>query len=363
MLPISTIQWTLLIQGISEPVFLMRPGSFVLVGSNVSAAWLFGLTCIPDGTSIEDLIPAELASAVKSFWDTGSAVSGLIISWTRIAEVVHLEVDVNGVTDQNHKGEWMLRIRRLSGTPLNTSSTWAKLNEAKPRRRSTDESDIYAAAQMEFNLQRATSAVRAQIGADLHDSLGQELTVAQLSLDLLMNTLAEYQPLLPTGNGLADIGTSLSRQLAELAMTSRRIAFGLRPIALLGNGFAESISELVRGFSVKTGIPGSFAVEADWIDPSEAHMAHLYKCVQEMLTNIGKHSKATRFKVHLGLDNLAGLAVEVSDNGVGVPLELIENKALNWYSLKTHASAMQGKFSFRSRPEVEGTFIKITCPF
>ena len=353
------MQWTLLIQGISEPVFLLSPCSYKLVRSNVSAAWLFGLSAIPDGTSIEKLIPKELVDAVTGFWTTGAAVRGLVIAWVRIDGIIHLEVDVHGLTDLNQLGEWMLRIRRLNGKPIDKNSTCASLGKT-PARRSTDKFD---AAQIELNLQRATADIRAQIGGDLHDSFGQELTVAQLSLDLLLNTLDEYQPLLPKNNGLAEMGTSISRQLAEVAMTARRIAFGLRPVALMGNGFSESISELVRGFSVKTGIHGLFSVEADWLDPSEAHMSHLYKCIQEMLSNIGKHSKATRFKVHLGLSNLAGLAVEVWDNGIGVPLENSDNKSINWYSLKCHAAAMKGDFSFRSRPEEDGTLVRITCPF
>ena len=338
----------------------MSPSSFNLIRSNIAAAWLFGLTNIPDGSSIEALIPIELTQAIMNYWATGKAVCGLVIAWTRPEGIIQLEIDINGVTALNQKGEWMLRIRRLSNKGTEQSSTWSKLDGSMPVRRSMARLD---AALMEFNLQQATSAVRAQIGADLHDSLGQELTVAQLSLELMLNTLEEYQPLLPSNNGLTEMGTSLSRQLAEVAMTSRRIVFGLRPIALMGNGFAESISELVRGFSVKTGIPGVFSVEADWLDPNEEHMAHLYMCVQEMLTNIGKHSKATRFNVHLGLDNLAGLAIKVWDNGVGVPVERSENETLNWYSLKTHAAAIKGEFSYRTRPEVDGTSIRITCPF
>ena len=154
----------------------------------------------------------------------------------------------------------------------------------------------------------AQEGERARISAELHDEVGQSLTGILLLLERLQQ---EVEP--ERRRPFESAQASVRQTLEEV----RRIAQELRPGTLDHLGLSSALRTLLRGFSERTGI------ETDWqlaeplpaLDP-EVEVA-CYRIVQESLTNVARHSDASRVSVrlfHTGPD----LILTVRDDGHGM---------------------------------------------
>jgi len=85
---------------------------------------------------------------------------------------------------------------------------------------------------------------------------------------------------------------------------------------------------------------------------------HLYRIVQELLTNSIKHAKATQIKVEFRLEE-AHLFVSVADNGIGMKGNLTSKKALR--SVNRRLTLLEGKLRIKTT-EQEGTEIHLILP-
>jgi signal transduction histidine kinase len=149
---------------------------------------------------------------------------------------------------------------------------------------------------------------RSRISNEMHDSLGYELAIvkrrAREGLDRTSSEAA-------TGE-LGDILAVTDR--IESGM--KAIAYALRPYHLDKIGLTRSIEALVEEMSSASGIELSADVaDIDGALPLDSQI-HLYRIVQEGLTNVVKHARARRAKVTVV--RVAGqLEVRVEDDGDG----------------------------------------------
>ena len=176
------------------------------------------------------------------------------------------------------------------------------------RRRETSLKRAHA-AQQAFSRQliETQEAERSRIAAELHDSLGQRLVIIR-NLALLANGAQDAQ----AGARVEEIAEESSHAIAEV----REIARNLRPHHLDRLGLTKALAALVRS----VGDAGSIVVtgEIDPIDgvfPAEAEI-HVYRAVQESLSNILKHAQATTASVTVRRSP-ERVTVTVRDNGVG----------------------------------------------
>jgi signal transduction histidine kinase len=142
---------------------------------------------------------------------------------------------------------------------------------------------------------------RRRLRRDLHDGLGPALAGLTLQVDTVRNTTGERsdEALLQLRSGIRDT-----------VLDVRRIVEGLRPATLDSLGLTESVRQL----ALRTGLP----VEVEGTDvtlPAAVEVA-AYRIVQEALTNVAKHSGATRASIGLAAQADA-LVVRVADNGCG----------------------------------------------
>jgi signal transduction histidine kinase len=153
---------------------------------------------------------------------------------------------------------------------------------------------------------------RRRLRRDLHDGLGPTLAGLTLGLDTA-------RALLP---GQPDLQELLGRLMTETqrAVTDvRRIVYGLRPPALDELGLAGSLREEIGrlqcqapDLQVSLDTPGRSLADL----PAAVEVA-CYRIVTEALTNVARHARATGCLVRIQLDH--GLAVEICDDGVGLP--------------------------------------------
>jgi two-component system sensor histidine kinase UhpB len=149
---------------------------------------------------------------------------------------------------------------------------------------------------------------RRRIARELHDELGQRLT----ALKLEMISCQRDHPNL----GVGERAQLMLDMLDETVASARRISMDLRPLMLDDLGLPEAIDWLVKEFNRRTGIEIDTKMEADLRELSPHLATTLYRIVQEALTNITRHARATRVVVEFGLHG-ESLQLAIQDNGVG----------------------------------------------
>jgi PAS domain S-box-containing protein len=165
------------------------------------------------------------------------------------------------------------------------------------------------------HLEAVREEERKKIAHEIHDELGQQLTVLSMGLSSLQN---EVHKSISSDRREAVLGRIADlTQLAGSSMeTMRRISRELRPAMLEPLGLQAAIDWQAREFQKHTGIECSlqFSGSLEWLSPDLA--LAVYRIFQESLTNVARHSGATQ--VNVCLENRdEELILQISDNGVG----------------------------------------------
>lgn len=193
---------------------------------------------------------------------------------------------------------------------------------------------------------------RLHIAREIHDELGQQLTVLKVNLGWLKNN--------------ADAGDAEKLERISKMMdlsdntihTIRKISTDLRPPVINDLGLAEALRLSAKEFESQTGIKVHFYTELEMLLLSSATATALYRIYQECLTNIVRYAEAT--VVESSLDLHEGiLLLSVSDNGKGFPIEeLTQRKTLGVIGMRERAFMIGGIFSIHSEPG-EGTHVQV----
>jgi signal transduction histidine kinase len=192
---------------------------------------------------------------------------------------------------------------------------------------------------------------RRRLARELHDETGQALTSILLGLKPLEETLA------------SDDARAAAAELRELVVTTlqdvRRLAVELRPSALDDFGLAAALERLTRSFAEQTGIAVDFeAALPDERLPEEVETA-LYRIVQESLTNVVKHARASRVSILLARTSGSVKAV-IEDDGRGIDHGAGEG-GFGLVGISERLSLLGGRLEIESSPGA-GTTIAAEVP-
>ena len=146
-------------------------------------------------------------------------------------------------------------------------------------------------------------AERRRIARDLHDGLGQALTGLQFELELA----AKHSPSQPLDDGI----NTCRQALDEL----RRVVQEIRPRELESRELGEAMRRYAEGFEQRTGIATYFH-GSDPIECSPEVATCLFRLLQEALTNVGRHARASEVAVRVRI-NTHNVSLEVRDDGIG----------------------------------------------
>jgi two-component system sensor histidine kinase UhpB len=154
-------------------------------------------------------------------------------------------------------------------------------------------------------------AERRHIAQELHDAVGQALTVVLLEIeDAARHVPPEHRPRLAAAQDTVRAGLD----------DTRRIVAELRPEALDDLGLRSALISLVTRLSERTGIP--MHRHLDGALPSLEPEVELvvYRVAQEALTNAVRHARPTEMHVHLERTE-TGIRLRVVDDGPGLSTE------------------------------------------
>ncbi|HJW18858.1 MAG TPA: PAS domain S-box protein, partial [Flavisolibacter sp.] len=192
---------------------------------------------------------------------------------------------------------------------------------------------------------------RREIGKELHDNIGQQLTTIKLFLDLAKST-ANVSTLEMVNMALKGVSDAIN----EIRAMSR----SLLPHTLSDLGLVESICELTDSLGRAQLIRIDFNYDDfDEINIPENQKLTLFRIVQEQLNNIAKHAEASNISVTLK-STIQSVLLEIKDNGKGFDKNTVK-KGLGFTNIRNRAELFGGKKEIISSPG-EGCFLKVSMP-
>ncbi len=210
-----------------------------------------------------------------------------------------------------------------------------------------------ALRRLSANIVEGREAERQRIARELHDELGQSLLALKLDLADCENkgVPASVRPCLL---GALD-------RLDAIMGSVRRIAADLRPLMLDELGPGPAIEWLVNDFARRTGLHCSMQIDDIGTLDDQQTAITLYRMVQESLTNIHRHAKAS--EVSVSLSRLDGeILLRVSDNGVGLPIDsAFRDSQFGLLGMRERADMLGGDLSVDS-VEGQGTRVLMRVP-
>jgi signal transduction histidine kinase len=193
---------------------------------------------------------------------------------------------------------------------------------------------------------------RAHIAREIHDELGQVLTGLKMEVTWLAKRLKDKALIEKTDSMCALIDSSVQ--------TVRKIATGLRPEMLDDMGLVAAVGWQAKEFQKRTGIRCRAKLPAETkfdIDISTT----MFRIFQEILTNVARHSRATRVDIDLSVAE-DHVQLEVVDNGVGIQDdELHAKKSLGLLGMQERALLFSGDVKITGSPG-HGTRVSVNIP-
>jgi PAS domain S-box-containing protein len=199
-------------------------------------------------------------------------------------------------------------------------------------------------------------AERARLARELHDDITQRLAFLNIEVDKLEiqdQSLSE-----PGKKRLRQIGDDLGELSSDIHMISRQ----LHPSILDDIGLTQAIESECKNFTRLREIPITLDLDGTLQDLSKEICLCIYRILQEGLSNIAQHAKATDIQILLSrIDDTVHFLVK--DNGRGFdPTSNKKSVGLGIASMAERAHLIQADIEIESHPG-QGTVIKLKTPF
>jgi two-component system sensor histidine kinase UhpB len=205
------------------------------------------------------------------------------------------------------------------------------------------------------HLQSIREEERTNIAREIHDELGQVLTVLKIQVTLLSKELKKDQ------FNLRERLESVARLLEETVESVQRITSELRPGILDELGLVPAIEWQAQEFNNRTDINIECNLPKEEIILDQSKATAVFRIFQEALTNIARHANASKVKIILEQSD-GNLKLKVTDNGKGITQNQINNpKSLGILGMKERALVFGGTVTIKSTMDI-GSIVELGIP-
>ncbi|WP_298828394.1 PAS domain-containing sensor histidine kinase [uncultured Piscinibacter sp.] len=300
-----------------------------IVFANQAAARLFGRPVV--GHALHELLEPDSHGAMHEQLEralAGARDVEVVLSTVARADGTRREVEIAlaGLPDHGRTTVQMVVAdvtqRRLELAELEQSRTTL-------RRLST-------------SVVEAREEERRRIARELHDELGQRLTALKMELSALpgVGTVAARK------ERVEGLMTMLDDTLASV----RRISSDLRPMMLDDLGLNAAIEWLAREASRRMGIEVAVRLSENDAPVEDRVATAVFRMVQEALTNVARHARATDATVTLRQHD-GELELVVEDNGIGYPQGAMQREgSFGLLGMRERATMLGGRLEYTNAP-------------
>jgi PAS domain S-box-containing protein len=197
---------------------------------------------------------------------------------------------------------------------------------------------------------------RRRIARDLHDSVGQIVTVLGMHLASITQRAVK-----PEIRKAAEESHEMVRQLSK---EIRTISYLLHPPLLDEAGLSEAIRWYMKGLAERSGLNIQLDIPQDFGRlPSDVEVA-IFRIVQECLTNIHRHSGGKTATIRL-IRNASTVSLEIQDDGSGIPKDTLtairtQRSGVGMTGMRERVRQLGGNFDIQSNSN--GTMVSVTLP-
>ncbi|MGA9115552.1 MAG: HAMP domain-containing protein [Bacteroidota bacterium] len=254
------------------------------------------------------------------------------------------EIGMLAATFNSMAERTMLHTRELQSEVAERRRAEVELHLSQQRLRS-----------LSAHLQTVREEERKGLAREIHDELGQALTLLKLHLSLLRNDLPPEDT-----RANATIGSMLTRIDGTIRSVKRMIT-ALRPRLLDDLGLAAAIEWQAEEFQNRTGIRCGLTIVPEEIAVDPDRSTAIFRIFQETLTNVMRHAEATGVDVRLE-DTGEEVELAVMDDGVGVREDQVNNqRSFGLIGIRERASYWGGTVIIEGRPNA-GTRVIVRIP-
>ncbi|MCM3616974.1 sensor histidine kinase [Sutcliffiella horikoshii] len=200
----------------------------------------------------------------------------------------------------------------------------------------------------------ATIEERQRLARELHDSVSQQLFALSIMSSAAIRMFDVYPE--EAKKQLTDIASIAAQAQGEM----RALLLHLRPVSLTNDTLCVGIHKLLEELEERT--PITFQKDIQEIHAlSNATEDHLFRIIQEAISNILRHADATIVKLDMHQKGNQYVYIFISDNGKGFEIDQHKQASYGLHTMKERCEEIGGQFSIRSKKGV-GTHIEIHIP-
>ena len=320
------------LHSLNGDLLYQSPPSVYKTGRN-APQWYAALITPPESVRVIELSNARITMrtnptrAILDGWDNLAdilfaqsvlfIIADLVIFWLVGYWLAPLEKIERGLREIE-QGDHHVRLPALPGKEAGQMGrAFNRMAQAVEEniqvRQATAEAQARLATQREFTqlLYARIEQERAALARELHDELGQSLTgIRSISKSLLQHADVAGSPLQRSAQMLFDAAGMMSDAM-------HRMIPRLRPIQLEGMGLVDAVRDLLTATQLKNPeLKTELEVQGEIPALNEECELHAYRIIQEAITNVVRHAKASRTHVCIAMKNNS-LILSIADDGQG----------------------------------------------
>ncbi|MGA9287201.1 MAG: sensor histidine kinase [Anaerobacillus sp.] len=204
----------------------------------------------------------------------------------------------------------------------------------------------------EKRVQQVVSEERNRLARELHDSVSQQLFAASMLMSAITETREEKDD--QETKNLNMVEETIHQSQLEM----RALLLHLRPAALKDRSLEEGMKELLNELSQKVPIRVKWKLESIELDKGVED--HLFRILQESVSNTLRHAKATTLDVLL-IHRDERIILRIVDDGVGFQMDSKKAASYGLQNMNERALEIGGALKVISLPQ-KGTRLEVSVP-
>ena len=340
----SLDNWHSLVQNAPDVIMTIdRSGKILFVNRPV---WGYSVRALM-GTRIDDYVAEHQRSRLRECIET------VFTSDERSA------CDMSGVNGDSDAwfGFSFGPVQNGSGRPKADRKTTVTIREISEHKRAEETLRSSGEQLRDFaaRLESVREEERTRVAREIHDELGQALTILKLDLSWLQTQTPRTQR-----QSRKKIKSMMDHVDGTIELV-RKIASELRPSILDDLGLIPAIEWQLSELQKRTGIRCSLRSKVEKPDFGSEKSAAVFRVVQEALTNVVRHAKASAVLIGLR-EERERVCISIVDTGKGITeAELGDPKSLGIVGMKERIARLGGELTITSR-RGNGTRLDINLP-
>ncbi len=233
---------------------------------------------------------------------------------------------------------------------------WRRTSDAINALAETQQTTLADNKRLALKLMNTQEEEHRYISRELHDEFGQCLAGINAVTASIAQTARKDCP------ALVDEVQSISHITTHMMTALRNLLTRLRPAEVDDLGLSASLTQLVKSWNQRSGDETRYTLQIDGQLDSlpEPLPVNIYRMVQECLTNIAKHARASQAQIVLRKRERQ-IEMSIADDGIAGPNSFDDTMGIGLLGIHERVTALGGTFSLRTQTQ-GGLLVEISLP-